>query len=118
MYNGNQIKVLLAQQQVSSADLCEKVFGKRDASIWQLVNGNPTAKTLESIADFFKVPIDVFFQRQVVVNQQAPNAHFDQGYFQLLLQTKDELINSKDEEIRMLKKELDAERKKNAKKVK
>lgn len=66
MYNGKIIKVLLKERRLLVKDLLDYLYPdpvKRNGSIKQLENGNPTVKTIEKVADFFKVPIDIFFNR-------------------------------------------------------
>ena len=71
MYNGNIIKQLLKERNIPNKELL-KYLGYDgeggNTSLTQIINGNPTVKRLEPVADFFKVPIDIFFNRDVEVN--------------------------------------------------
>lgn len=64
MYDGDVIRVLLAQQKKSQKDLSMAVTGRPNSSLHNLFK-NPTVSTLEKIADFFGVTMDTFFQRKV-----------------------------------------------------
>lgn len=57
MYNGDIIRLLLSRQKKQQKDLSMAVTGKPNSSLHNLFK-NPTAKTLEAIADFFGVTID------------------------------------------------------------
>ena len=74
MYNGNIIKQLLKERNIPNKELL-KYLGYDgeggNTSLTQIINGNPTVKRLEPVADFFKVPIDIFFHCDVEVNSEA-----------------------------------------------
>lgn len=63
MYKGKVIKELLAKYDKKNKDLLEYLGSTSNSTIAQLVNGNPTVSKLEQVADFFGVPMDVFFER-------------------------------------------------------
>jgi transcriptional regulator with XRE-family HTH domain len=67
MYNGQVIKDLLEKQKKSNKELLA-YLGKDvpggNSYLRTLVTGNPTVKTLEPVADFFGVSMDVFFNRE------------------------------------------------------
>jgi len=66
MYNGQVIKDLLEKQKKSNKELLAylgKDIPGGNSYLRSLMTGNPTVKTLEPIADFFGVSMDVFFQR-------------------------------------------------------
>lgn len=65
MFKGDVIRTLLLKQGRKPSELCEKVFGNPRYSINSLTkeDANPTAKTIEALADYFNVPIDTFFDR-------------------------------------------------------
>lgn len=68
MYNGKIIKKLLKERGLLIKDLLDYLYPdpqKRNGSIKQLESGNPTVKTLEKIADFLHVSMDVFFERPI-----------------------------------------------------
>lgn len=64
MYNGNVIKQLLLDKKVTNKELLRYLGTEANASLAQIVNGNPTVKRLEKVADFFGVSMDVFFERE------------------------------------------------------
>lgn len=71
MYNGKVIRRLLKERGILQKELLEYLYPdprKRNGSIVQLENGNPTVKTLERIADFFQVSMDIFFDRSAYAN--------------------------------------------------
>jgi transcriptional regulator with XRE-family HTH domain len=71
MYNGQIIKELLEKQNKSNKELLAYI-GKDvpggNSYLRTLITGNPTVKTLEPIADFFGVSMDVFFRRECRVS--------------------------------------------------
>lgn len=68
MYNGQIIKYLLQANKLHNKELLSYLGYEGPGSssaMKQLTEGNPTVKRLESVADFFKVSMDVFFNRSV-----------------------------------------------------
>ena len=63
MYNGKRIKELLTLNGQTNKELLDYLEIKNNSSITQLTHGNPSAKKIEKIADFFGVSIDEFFIR-------------------------------------------------------
>ena len=57
MYEGRIIKELLLKQNKSQTELSKAVTGRPNSSLHYLAK-NPTAKTLEKIADFFNVDLN------------------------------------------------------------
>lgn len=56
MYNGKVIKELLDSKNIPYGDLLKALgMNPKQTSVNSLVKGNPSAKRLESIADFFGV---------------------------------------------------------------
>ena len=41
-----------------------------NTSVRQIINGNPTVKRLEPVADFFDVSMDIFFERSFTTEQE------------------------------------------------
>ena len=64
MYNGNIIKQLLAEKKIQNKELLNYLGTEANSSLSQIVNGNPTVRRLEKVADFFGVSMDVFFNRE------------------------------------------------------
>lgn len=68
MYKGRIIKHLLDVNKIPNKDLLEYLGYNRDggnSSLTQIMDGNPTVRRLEPVADFFQVSMDVFFERSV-----------------------------------------------------
>ena len=65
MYNGHKIDDLIASHGVTKSTLCESLGFNSGSQLRQIIHGNPTAKTLEKIADYFSVSLDFFFDRSV-----------------------------------------------------
>lgn len=98
MYNGKIIKKLLKERGLLIKDLLDYLYPdpeKRNGSIKQLESGNPTVKTLEKIADFFQVSMDVFFERPqyVSTNNEA----------EIKIEGLERLLEEKDKRIEELK---------------
>ena len=64
MYNGEEIKHLLLKQNKSKTELSKAVTGRSNSSLHHIYK-NPTAATLEKIADFFGVSIDTLFNHLI-----------------------------------------------------
>lgn len=68
MYNGQIVKYLLETRKITNKELL-KYIGKDkeggNSALRQIINGNPTVRTLEPVADFFGVSMDIFFKREV-----------------------------------------------------
>lgn len=66
MYNGQVIKDLLRKRKIQNKILNE-ALGWNNSQLKQVVEGNPKVSTLELVADFFHVSMDVFFERNTSV---------------------------------------------------
>lgn len=76
MYNGLIIDELLSARKIQKKELLEylnlpKAGG--GSTIRQIIRGNPTVKSLEPVADFFKISMDCFFNRAVQFTPSASN---------------------------------------------
>lgn len=67
MYNGQIINQLLKEQRRQKKELCQFI-GSNNSGIESIINGNPTITKLEKVADFFRVPIDTFFIREIEIS--------------------------------------------------
>lgn len=68
MYNGHIVKHLLEIRKISNKELLQYLGKDKEggnSALRQIINGNPTVRTLEPVADFFGVSMDVFFKREV-----------------------------------------------------
>ena len=79
MYDGDVIRLLLAKQKKSQRDLSLAVTGKPNSSLHHLYK-NPTASTIEKVADFFNVTIDSLFVRTRQPIDYATETDMENGY--------------------------------------
>lgn len=70
MYNGLVINNLLFDRNIKKKDLVIAIKGN-NSTMESVINGNPTVKTLEKVADFFKVSMDIFFEREVCFSKDG-----------------------------------------------
>ena len=84
MYDGDVIRLLLAKQKKSQRDLSLAVTGKPNSSLHNLYK-NPTASTLEKIADFFNVTIDSLFVRTRQPIDYATETDMENAYLKKLI---------------------------------
>ena len=66
MYNGQVIRDLLHKRKIQNKTLNE-ALGWSNSQLKQVIEGNPRVSTLEPIADFFRVSMDVFFERNTLI---------------------------------------------------
>lgn len=77
MYNGLIIKRLLEERNLKNADLLRYLKYPSHGgttSLNQIMEGNPTVKRLEPVADFFQVSMDIFFNRAVPIVNLSNNS--------------------------------------------
>ena len=102
MYNGNVIKQLLLDKKVTNKELLRYLGTEANASLAQIVNGNPTVKRLEKEADFFGVSMDVFFDREKPF-KSCPSAHGDnEQRYKEKIALLERLLEEKDKRILLL----------------
>lgn len=102
MYNGNIIKQLLLDKKVTNKELLRYLGTEANASLAQIVNGNPTVKRLEKVADFFGVSMDVFFEREKPF-KAYPSAHGDnEQQYKEKIELLERLLEEKDKRILLL----------------
>ena len=102
MYNGNVIKQLLLVKKVTNKELLRYLGTEANASLAQIVNGNPTVKRLEKVADFFGVSMDVFFEREKPF-KAYPSAHGDnEQQYKEKIELLERLLEEKDKRILLL----------------
>lgn len=65
MYNGIVIEHLLRERHLRKKDLISALGWTSVSQLKSVMFKNPTANTLEKIADYFGVTIDTFFNREV-----------------------------------------------------
>lgn len=102
MYNGNVIKQLLLDKKVTNKELLRYLGTEANASLAQIVNGNPTVKRLEKVADFFGVSMDVFFEREKPFKAYQ-SAHGDnEQQYKEKIELLERLLEEKDKRILLL----------------
>lgn len=72
MFKGERIKVLLEEKNVTKKSLADAVNISTLGLDGIIAGSNVRAGNLEKIADFFKLPIDYFFDREVELNPVEP----------------------------------------------
>lgn len=80
MYNGPVIREMLEARGLKASDLLMAITDGNSGSkrsLHSVVNGNPTAKTLEAVADYFKVPLDALFKREVEFEEADVSAQLE-----------------------------------------
>lgn len=102
MYNGNVIKQLLLDKKVPNKELLRYIGTEANASLAQIVNGNPTVKRLEKVADFFGVSMDTFFEREKPFKQTGISKSDDISYYIEKIELLEKIIKEKDERIKLL----------------
>ena len=71
MLKFNKIEKLIIEERVCKKSMAKKI-GTTEQSLRLLLNGdiaNPGMAKIEAIADFFRVPLDYFFEREVEVRE-------------------------------------------------
>ena len=121
MFNGQKIKDLLEERGVQQNTFCfDTGISKSNLYVWVKGQSMPGADNLEVIADYFKVPVDFFFEREVDVSsvnvghQVKGNGNNISGDISLseckkelehvktLLEEKDKIISEKERLIQVL----------------
>lgn len=67
MFKGERIKELLAESRITKKKLAEATGLTKVGLDGVIAGSNVRAGNLEKIADFFQVPIDYFFEREVEI---------------------------------------------------
>lgn len=102
MYNGNIIRQLLVERNIPNKELLRYLGTEANASLAQIVNGNPTVKRLEKVADFFGVSMDVFFDREKPF-KACPSAHENNELqYKEKIALLERLLEEKDKRIALL----------------
>ena len=102
MYNGQIIKQLLVEKNIQNKELLSYLGTEANSSLSQIVNGNPTVKRLEKVADFFGVSMDVFFERKKPFKAD-PSTHGDnEQQYKEKIALLERLLEEKDKRIMLL----------------
>ncbi len=102
MYNGNIIRQLLVERNIPNKELLRYIGTEANASLAQIVNGNPTVKRLEKVADFFGVSMDTFFEREKPYKYIGTTKSDDTAYYLEKIELLEKIIKEKDERIKLL----------------
>ena len=102
MYNGNIIRQLLVERNILNKELLKYIGTEANSSLAQIVNGNPTVKRLEKVADFFGVSMDIFFEREKPFKQTGFSKSDDTSYYIEKIELLEKIIKEKDERIKLL----------------
>ena len=102
MYNGNVIKQLLLDKKVTNKELLKYLGTEANSSLAQIVNGNPTVKRLEKVADFFGVSMDVFFEREKPFKEYSSTLINNEQVYKEKISLLEQLIKEKNERIKLL----------------
>ena len=121
MYNGQKINELIGKSGLKKTEFLAQL-NMQYKSLQTIIEGNPTVKSLERIADFFKVPMDYFFDRnnpgnitsighqitgdgnRVTGDIGLSECHKEIEHLRQLLAAKEETIETQRELIKSLKK--------------
>lgn len=113
MYNGQVIKELLRKRKIQNKTLNE-ALGWNNSQLKQVVEGNPKVSTLELVADFFHVSMDVFFERNTSVlpssnhvlgdGNNVNSVVFNCDQLTERIKTLEQLLHEKDKRIETLEK--------------
>lgn len=100
MYSSQIVRTLLAQQKKNQSDLAEFIYGERNHTVRTLLadDANPTAKHVELIAQFFNVPIDFLFGRNVLNEDMKKNLEL----MEKLCRSQENTIEIQKEQIALL----------------
>ena len=128
MYNGQIIRTLLEARKIQNKELLTYLGYNRDggnSSLNQIIEGNPTVRRLEPVADFFQVSMDVFFERNIqfatspyvfgngnaVGNGNTIMTHAENEY-KMRIENLERLLEEKDKRIETLQTLVDILQKK------
>lgn len=102
MYNGNIIRQLLVERNIPNKELLRYLGTEANASLAQIVNGNPTVKRLEKVADFFGVSMDVFFEREKPFKAYSSAQGDNEQQYKEKIELLERLLEEKDKRILLL----------------
>ena len=107
MYNKDRIRELLEERKIKIKDFMEGVGAKSNSlAQFERDGANPTADTLEKIADFFQIPIDELFNREMpgynIVGNDNNVANITINSLNSNIESLEAIIEEKDKRIRLL----------------
>lgn len=113
MLNKQKIRDLLDERNIRHKELLEYLGKNHNGSLNQLLEGDIKASNLEKIANFFCLPIDYFFDRDVPNNGVVVNGkgnmvhHFSVNPTLQEIKNLEALIEEKDKRIKILEEHID-----------
>ncbi len=112
MYNKNKIRELLEERKIRIKDFMEGINIKANSlAQFEREDANPTAATLERVADFFQIPIDELFDRTVAGYQIVGNdnnvANITINSLNSSIESLESIIEEKDKRIHLLEDMVD-----------
>lgn len=102
MYNGKIIRELLRAQKKKIKDLREHLGSTGNATVLNIINGNPHVSRLEEVADYFGVSMDVFF-----IRDYKPEKIENVQFYEKMIEEKDARIAVLEKYIRSLEERLE-----------
>lgn len=106
MFNGKIIEKYLQDRGLKKKDLLNAIGWVSQSQLRQFTDGNPTASTLEKVADFFDCSIDQFFVREREPDMTTVFVGADRSALEERLVTMQQLLDTKDRHIEDLEKML------------
>lgn len=106
MFNGKIIEKLLQERGMKKKELLDAVGWVSQSQLRQFIEGNPTASTLEKVADYFDCPIDQFFIRELDSEMVPVYVGGDRAALEDRLVVMQQLLDTKDRHIEDLEKML------------
>ena len=110
MFNPQKVIDLLEKSKIKNKVLLDSITGKHGGSVAQVLSGDIRVSKLEKIADFFGVPTDTFFDRDI--NVTKPDGRESESIVRLkeriaaletLLEEKDKRLRIQEQMISMLR---------------
>lgn len=101
MFNGETIRELLVARKKKLKDLREYLGASGNATVLNIIKGNPKVSRLEEVADFFQVSMDTFF-----VREYQPDKVENIEFYKKLIKEKDARIQVLEKYIKTLEKEV------------
>lgn len=106
MFDGKIIEKLLRDRGMKKKELLDAVGWTSQSQLVQFIEGNPTAQSLEKVADVFGCSIDVFFKREIADYENCIFYGADRAMLEERLISMQRLLEAKDSHIKDLEKIL------------
>lgn len=106
MFDGKIIEKMLRDKGMKKKELLDAVGWTSQSQLVQFVEGNPTAQSLEKVADVLECSIDVFFKRDIANYDNCIFVGADRAVLEEKLISMQRLLDAKDSHIKDLEKIL------------